>query len=427
MGGICPTIKRQFSFNPTFVVEDDEKQRQFPIGEEQKLLLLLSTIYRKEQKNLAKTKIPKEFEVTEGEVKKKRTDEEKVVVESRAAEVVFQPDDQHPLQTRIDGECWPPSFLAENVRSAKQMPVRAGDIFVCTYPKCGTTWIQHICSQLLFPGDYRPREGKELFFTSPMIERMGAEFCTQLEHPRLLKTHFCWQNCPKQNMETASATTGSVKYIFAVRNPKDCLVSYFHHHRNFKCYQWSDGEFDVFFELFMAGKLGFGDYFDHLLSWLPHLHDRNVLFLKYEDMLTDLEGTVQKIGKFIGGMAEQIVSCNQAEQFANVVAQSRIEAMRANQQHFFPSNALHKPSFIRKGGTRDWKNWMSREQSERLDKLFRQKMVGTEAAKWWHREMDWEDEEATIEEDNDESREEQKLQAVEQEECDGIAFERRSG
>lgn len=103
-----------------------------------------------------------------------------------------------------------------------------------------------------------------------MIERMGAQFCNQLKHPRLLKTHFSRPNCPR----------GGKKYIFVARNPKDCCVSYFHHNRNFKIYDWADGQFDVFFELFLSGKLAFGDYFDHLLSWLPHLHDPNVLFLK---------------------------------------------------------------------------------------------------------------------------------------------------
>lgn len=104
-----------------------------------------------------------------------------------------------------------------------------------------------------------------------MIERMGGKFVDNLKHPRLLKTHFNYANCPKNPQS---------KYIFAVRNPKDCLTSYFHHNRNFKIYEWSNGDFDTFFELFMSSQLGFGDYFEHLLSWLPHIYDENVLFIK---------------------------------------------------------------------------------------------------------------------------------------------------
>lgn len=69
------------------------------------------------------------------------------------------------------------------------------------------------------------------------------------------------------------------KYIFVARNPKDCLTSYYFHNRNFKIYNWADGDFDVFFELFASGQLAFGDYYDHLLSWLPHINDPNVFFI----------------------------------------------------------------------------------------------------------------------------------------------------
>lgn len=50
-----------------------------------------------------------------------------------------------------------------------------------------------------------------------MIERMGPRFADNLESPRLLKTHFTWDNVPKNRKS---------KYILAVRNPKDCLTRY---------------------------------------------------------------------------------------------------------------------------------------------------------------------------------------------------------
>ena len=38
----------------------------------------------------------------------------------------------------------------DNLRWERFVP-RAGDIFVCTPPKCGTTWMQAIVAALLFP------------------------------------------------------------------------------------------------------------------------------------------------------------------------------------------------------------------------------------------------------------------------------------
>jgi Sulfotransferase domain len=178
-----------------------------------------------------------------------------------------------------------------------------------------------------------------------MIERVGAEFADTLRHPRLLKTHFNYTNCPQ---------SPEAKYIYAVRNPKDCLTSYFYHNCNFKTYNWPDGEFDVFFDLFCQGGLAFGDYFEHLISWLPHIHDENVLFLKwvtqcfssitafislrYEDMCADLESVVFRIGMFIGGRARQLVE--DAEVLGRIVAESRFERMRENQSRWFQDSVV---------------------------------------------------------------------------------------
>ncbi|KAK0407655.1 hypothetical protein QR680_003516 [Steinernema hermaphroditum] len=288
-----------------------------------------------------------------------------------------------PKQSVIDGEIWPPVFKTEFVRSAKALQVLDSDVFVCTYPKCGTTWIQHICSQLLRP-NYGPDVGKasELYVTSPMIERMGAQFCENIDQPRLLKTHFNYQNTPKNPQ---------AKYIYAVRNPKDCLTSYFFHNRNFKIYDWEEGEFDTFFRMFINSELAFGDYFDHLLSWLPRIHDDNVLFLTYEDMVADLTTAVVKIGHFLGGRAAELV--NDPVTLRKIVDESTIDSMKQNQGRWFPSANLRAQTFIRKGGSRDWKNYFTREQSDQLDAVFRTRLAGTIAAKWWHAEMRWDDEE----------------------------------
>ncbi|CEF61244.1 Sulfotransferase 6B1 [Strongyloides ratti] len=286
----------------------------------------------------------------------------------------------HPKQSTFDNEDWPPIFKPDFVRSAKLLNIRDNDVFVCTYVKCGTTWVQHISCQLL-KVDYGPHQGKELSITSPMIERMGSEYVDGLPSPRLLKTHFNYKNCPKSK---------NAKYIFCIRNPKDCLVSYYHHNKNFKIYNWEDGKFDTFFKLFIEGKLAFGNYFEHLKSWLPHIYDENVLFLKYEDMLADLEDSVYKIGQFLGGRAKEMVE--NLDTLRNIVNNSTFESMKQNQSRWFPSTHLRNETFIRKGGSRDWKNYFTKEQSDIIDKMYAQYFAGTEAEFWFSSEMAWEDE-----------------------------------
>ncbi|VDK74815.1 unnamed protein product [Litomosoides sigmodontis] len=304
-------------------------------------------------------------------------------LETQSHSFVFQLHGQ-PKQCCIDNEIWPPVFQPEFVRSAKTMTPRDSDIFVCTYPKCGTTWIQHICSQLL-TDNYGPQVGKELCMTSPMIERMGAKFADNLSSPRLLKTHFTWHNVPKNK---------NAKYILAVRNPKDCLTSYFFHNRNFKIYNYEHGDFSAFFDLFLTKEIAFGNYFDYLLSWLPHIRDENVLFLKYEDMCADLRQAVVRIGEFLGDKAAKHV---QNEAVLNqIVANSTIKSMKKDQWRWFPENNLRQNIFIRKGGSGDWRNYFTRDQSAQLDAMCRKYLSETIAEQWWVDEMAWEN----VEEDS---------------------------
>lgn len=298
--------------------------------------------------------------------------------EVHEAALIFQPEG-YPKQACIDNEIWPPIFKPEYVRSAKALVPRDKDVFVCTYPKCGTTWIQHICSQLI-TDNYGPQVGHELCVTSPMIERMGAKFADNLSCPRLLKTHFAWHNIPKSN---------KAKYIFAVRNPKDCLTSYFFHNRNFKIYDYEHGNFSTFFELFLSDKIAFGNYFDHLISWLPHINDDNVLFLKYEDMCTDLRQATRQIGEFLGGRAAERVQDEIS--LSLIVENSTLKSMKKDQWRWFPENNLHQIGFIRKGGSGDWRNYFTREQSDYLDALFWKYLNGTAAEHWWKKEMAWDE------------------------------------
>ncbi|VBB25950.1 unnamed protein product [Acanthocheilonema viteae] len=225
---------------------------------------------------------------------------------------VFQLNGQ-PKQCCIDNEIWPPVFKPELLRSAKTMTPRDNDIFICTYPKCGTTWIQHICSQLL-TDNYGPQVGQELCMTSPMIERMGAKFADNLESPRLLKTHFTWHNIPKNN---------NAKYILAVRNPKDCLT----------------------------------------------------------------RQAVVKIGEFLGGKAAKNVQ-NEAV-LSQIIANSTIKSMKKDQWRWFPENSLRQNIFIRKGGSGDWKNYFTHDQSDQLDAMYQKYLTGTIAEHWWKDEMAW--------------------------------------
>lgn len=81
-----------------------------------------------------------------------------------------------------------------------------------------------------------------------------------MQRPGALKIHLPFRLTPWSD---------KAKYIYVTRNPKDTCVSYYHHMKNIPGHGFN-GTFDQFFELFLSGKIDYGDYFDHVMEWYEH-------------------------------------------------------------------------------------------------------------------------------------------------------------
>ena len=168
---------------------------------------------------------------------------------------------RRPRYTLHDGFRMPMGFPVAGFDSGQRYRPSPGDVFVSTYPKCGTTWIQYIVYLLLHGGEPLPA-GVRMDEVFPHLEEVGEARVRALPEPRLIKTHLPLERTPWHP---------GARYVYAVRNPFDCAVSFYHHTRGFvRHYDFADGTFDDFFECFVVGEVDFGDYFDHLASWLPH-------------------------------------------------------------------------------------------------------------------------------------------------------------
>ncbi|GIX77089.1 sulfotransferase 1C2 [Caerostris extrusa] len=178
---------------------------------------------------------------------------------------------------KIEGMLTPSTFIPEVYKDAMAFKPGPDDVFVATYPKCGTTWVQQIVS-LIFRKGKPLLTAEEYFATLPFLEMTPMEILSELEKPRCIKTHL-----PFDRINFSR----DAKYICVARHPADCVVSFFHHTRFFPTYFFSDGCFDDFFELFIKGEVDWNDYFDHLLSWYEHKDESEHLVLTYEAMKSD--------------------------------------------------------------------------------------------------------------------------------------------
>ncbi|XP_019852760.1 PREDICTED: sulfotransferase 1C2A-like [Amphimedon queenslandica] len=264
-----------------------------------------------------------------------------------------------PLNLGLD-----PDWIA----SIPDFPVSPGDLYVATYPKSGTTWVQQIMSLVQKGGE----KETHLLFDVPWLEFMGKDRALALSPPRTLKCHLPYHMMPGRD---PANSTG--KYIYVARNPKDVAVSFYYHTKRLLPYEFT-GDWDCFFECFMKGEVDFGSWFDHILDWWKHKDAENILFLKYEDLKKDLSGSVKTIAQFMGYSLDDAT-------IEKITRQSTFDSMKDDPlatydkvpdvQKVLASDAT---PFIRKGIIGDWKNHFSPEQSARFDAEYTKRMSGTD-------------------------------------------------
>jgi len=118
--------------------------------------------------------------------------------------------------------------------------------------------------------------------------------------------------------------------------------------------------FDDYFENWMS----FGAWFRNIQSWWPHINDNNVLWLRYEEMVANLESCVERIVIFLGWTISENAR-------SKILHNCSFDWMKQHDSKFatrFDNGAsMFEPSkFIRKGKVGDHKNRLNPQQERRI-------------------------------------------------------------
>eukprot|EP00629_Pelagomonadales_sp_RCC1024_P017381 CAMPEP_0119269680 /NCGR_PEP_ID=MMETSP1329-20130426/6992_1 /TAXON_ID=114041 /ORGANISM="Genus nov. species nov., Strain RCC1024" /LENGTH=328 /DNA_ID=CAMNT_0007269681 /DNA_START=180 /DNA_END=1163 /DNA_ORIENTATION=+ len=184
---------------------------------------------------------------------------------------------------------------------------RASDVFIVTYPKCGTTWVSAI-AHFLRSDDDSFGEITEVIPWDILAGDCGQDLdAEQVAEPRLFKSH-----------ESYATVAKGGRYIYVARDPKDAFVSFY----NFLPAYMHAPPLSV--EAFAAGIFGglsvSEGIWDHFAGWWPRRRDENVLWLCYEDIKADPPREIAKIAAFMGVDAD-------AARVAEVAAKTTLKAM----------------------------------------------------------------------------------------------------
>jgi len=240
------------------------------------------------------------------------------------------------------------------------MEVRASDVWIVTYPKCGTTWTQELIWQVVNGVDLeRGKESLDARFpflefdtlvdipkTAPYRNRKEKLDDVPDDQRRFIKSHLPLSLLPPDLVNTA-------KVIYVVRNPKDVLVSFYHHHKLINGHGYV-GDLPSFAKRFMRNEIMFGPFFPHADEAWALKDNPNLLILFYEDMKKDLGSVIDRVSQFLESPLTK-------EQVDSLVEHLDIKNMR-NNKAINPTEELKSigqmsgdGNFIRKGEVGGWK------------------------------------------------------------------------
>ena len=260
---------------------------------------------------------------------------------------------------------------------------RPGDIFVCTPPKCGTTWTQTIIASLLWSNGPAPGP---VMVLSPWLEAEfndSGEILARLEaqrHRRFIKSHTPADGIP---------IFDDASYVFVARDGRDAFMSYCNHFEKFKndlrvslneraasegippMPDW-DGDVHGFF----ARWLQQAALLHHVATFWELRGRANLLLVHFADLKRDLAGEMRRIAAFLE------IDVPEAR-WPAVVARCTFDAMksRADEIGTFWNFEGGAQSFLFKGTNGRWHDVLTPAELE----AYRQKVaevLPAEAARW---------------------------------------------
>jgi len=245
-----------------------------------------------------------------------------------------------------------------NVRVKKIMSTfeqSSTDIYVQTIPKAGTTLVQMILYQMTTDGNM---DFQHLYDVSPWytVPARGSSktFRNFLQNPpkysgrKIIKSHL--QYSMFKDLKKG-------KLVYVLRDVRDQILSSYHQQVNYFGYK---GEF----KNYVDGNMEY--WFKENKVWLRNEYSLPIIYLNYEDIISDKRAVIIKLADFLDiPISENVID--------RVIERTSFSFMKKHEKKFGERPVANDErkfnQFIRKGKVGKGKDQFTKEQIEKYQKL----------------------------------------------------------
>ncbi|CAH0579490.1 unnamed protein product [Chrysodeixis includens] len=285
-----------------------------------------------------------------------------------------------------------PGGFKKHAQGIYNMQVRPDDVWVITFPRSGTTWMQEMVWLAANNLDFKTAKDIPLYKRFPM-----AEITTQIPDiafeliklnflnlksfqglneavkvpswksidkapsPRFIKTHLPLSMLPPNLLTTA-------KVVYVARDPRDVCVSYYYLHKMI-AKSLMRSNFTHFWEAFRRDLLPWTPIVAHTNEAWTKRHHPNMHFVYYEDMLKDLPKEIGNVCKFLNRQY------NETE--INLLATHlSFKSMQKNKNLNNTVNGDDNIQFVRKGEAGGWQTHFDEKMQLQAEEFLVSRLKG---------------------------------------------------
>jgi hypothetical protein len=230
--------------------------------------------------------------------------------------------------------------------------IRPTDVFIVTYPKSGTTWLRFMVANVIHsaPEAVNLKNQEEVVpdINQTYFSRTPLHAYSSLPDPRFFVLHAPYDPALRRT-------------IYIMRDPRDTMVSYYHHHR-----LTVPNRNRTLIEFLQGQKQWPCSWEEHVRGWFRHRSDPGILIIRYEEMHRDKEGVLRRVLDFSG------VKYTDAH-IERAHANSDIKRMRALEESFGMTKVApvgNEERFVRKGKPGGWREELNPEEQEVLQRVY---------------------------------------------------------